>query len=265
MTSRLIGLMMIRDEQDMLAEALRNHVRFCDAIFVLDGTQGDTLRTSRDICLAFPQVVGHWQDDEAGHKLPLRDGARQFLLERARERFGLNHWYAILHGDEIWSEDPRLHCTPAQPDLHGIAVNLYHFFPHISQRDSWSFHAGDSIEALAQWYMLPPIPEHRLFWDSGSYDYVFDAHSRTIPSGMPWRQCNIILRQYNYRTPEQAHRRAVERKRQHWQENHYQHLLDGPAGFFVNTLAQHGMTWAHAVPVGGGRASNVSADPLPAW
>ena len=154
---------------------------------------------------------------------------------------------------------------PAQPDLHGIAVNLYHFFPHISQRDTWSFHAGDSIEALAQWYMLPPIPEHRLFWDSGSYDYVCDAHSRTIPSGMPWRQSNIVLKQYNYRTPEQAHRRAVERKRQYWQENQYQHLLDGPAGFFVNTLAQHGMRWAHAVPVGGGRASNVSADPLPAW
>ena len=194
MTSRLISLMMIRDEQDMLAEALRNHVRFCDAIFVLDGTQGDTLRTFRDICLAFPQVVGHWQDDEAGYKLPLRDGARQFLLERARERFGLNHWYAILHGDEIWSEDPRPHCTPAQPDLHGIAVNLYHFFPHISQRDTWSFHAGDSIEALAQWYMLPPIL--RSIGCFGTPALMITSATLTagrFPSGMPWRQSNIVL------------------------------------------------------------------------
>ena len=265
MTSDLIGLMMIRDEQDMLEEALRNHVRFCRALFILDGTQGDGQKTSQAICQTFPQVVGYWEDHETGYNLPLRDGARHFLLERARERFGLDQWYALLHGDEIWAEDPRPHLKRESPENDAILVDLYHFFPHVSERDTWAFSAGVSIEAQAQWYMLPPIPENRLFWDSGAFNYVVERHSRTIPEGMLRQEGHLVVKQYNYRTPEQAHQRAVSRKRELWQKNHYQHLLDGPAGFFVESLGQQELKWAGSVPVGGGQATNVQSNPLPMW
>jgi len=260
---RLIGLMMIRDEEDMLAEALRNHVRFCDAILVLDGTRGAAQKTSRDLCCAFDEVAGYWTDAETGYRLPVRDGARQFLVERARERFGVNNWYAILHGDEIWGEDPRPLLDPEDSSARGIAVDSYHFFPHVSQRDTWSFDPGVSIEALAQWYMLPSIDEHRLFRDTGSHDYVVETHLRTVPPDIPCSRRSIAVKQYNYRSPEQAHRRAVARKQEGWQTNHYQHLLDGPEAFFVATLGLPGLTWAGAVPPGGGRATNVQRNPLP--
>ena len=265
MTTDLIGLMMIRDEQDMLAEALRNHVRFCHAIFVLDGTQGDGQKTSQAICNAFPQVLGYWQDHETGYQRPLRDGARQFLLERSRERFGRNNWHAVLHGDEIWAEDPCPHLKRVCFNKDAILIRLYHFFPHVSKRNTWAFSAGVSIEALAQWYMMPPIPESRLFWDSGLHNYEVERHSWTIPPGIVRRKMKLVVKQYNYRTPEQAHRRAVERKAENWQHNHYQHLLDGSVNFFVESLAQEGMKWCEKVRPGGGRATNIQRNPLPTW
>ncbi len=263
--SGLIGLMIIRDEEDMLAEALRNHARFCQTIFVLDGTTGDGQRTSQAICESVPQVLEYWQDHETGYTVPLRDGARQFLLDRARERFGCAWWYAILHGDEIWGEDPRPYLERGTFNHNAVMVDLYHFFPHTSDRHTWRYAQGDSIEDVCTWYMLPPIPENRLFWDSGAHAYEVGRHSLTIPVGLESSPSHLVVKQYNYRTPEQAHRRAVHRRRAMWQSNHYEHLLEGPAGFFVESLGEGGLKWGWSVPTGGGQPTNIVCNPLPTW
>lgn len=254
---------MIRNEHDMLAEALRNHSCFCQTIFVLDGSRGDAQVATREICESFPKVAGYWHDDDTGYQQPLRDGARQFLLERAREIHGLNNWYALLHGDELWGEDPRPKLEiPDHP--YAVVIQLYHFFPHSSERDSWSFPANGSIEATSKWYMLPPGREHRLFFDTGEHNYEVSLHSRTIPSTLQRHiRLPISIKQYNYRTPEQAYDRAQERRDSGWQENHYQHLLNGPEGFFIDSLAQTGHKWLGGLPPGQGQATNIRANPLP--
>ena len=211
MIANLIGLMMIRNEHDVLAEALRNHSCFCRAIYVLDGSRGEAQIATREICERFPKVEGYWHDDETGYEQPLRDGARQLLLERAREAHGLNNWFALLHGDELWGEDPRPKLEiPDRPCA--VLTQLYHFFPHSSDRDSWSFPGNGAIEATARWYMMPPGKEHRLFFDTGEHNYEVTQHSRTIPPGIPETTLPIAIKHYSYRTPEQAYQRARERK-----------------------------------------------------
>lgn len=261
---RVIGMLMIRDEEDMLAESLANHIRFCGSIFVLDGTQGDGQRASKEFCMSCPQIAGYWTDNETGLPIPLRDGARQFLLERARSKFGAGNWYAILHGDEIWGQDPRPFLDKGPPGCDGIAVQFYHFFPHVSQRESWNFGPGISIESLATWYMTPPVKERRLFWDSGEFDFPMEGHSLTIPPNLQVWQSEVVVKQYNYRTPEQARKRAAQRREDNWQRCHYEHLLNG-GDFFVETLDLPGMRWASSVPPGEGKATNVMRNPLPVW
>lgn len=261
---RLIGLLLIRDEQDMLDEALRNHTLFCDMILVLDGTEGAGQVQSEAICRSFRQVREYWRDAETGYELPLRDGARQFLLDRARAMFGQPNWYVVLHGDELWGRDPRPLLAHEPKECAGISVDLYHFFPHVSERATWNFGAGStSIEALSRWYMMPPIVEQRLFADTGSSDYAVDQHSRTIPDGIGVRHENLAVKQYNYRTPMQAHQRALQRRDAQWQENHYQHLIPGPDNFFVETLARKEGRWAAMIPAGEGIATNIEENPLP--
>lgn len=263
-STNLIGLMMIRDEEDMLDEALTNHTRFTDAIFVLDGSLGSQQTRSEEICRSYAQMVGYWKDGDTGYRLPLRDGGRQFLLDRARERFGSDNWHIVLHGDEIWGQDPRPATVRDTSGRKGIAVRLYHFFPHVSEAQNWDFEGGkSSIEATSRWYMKPPIAEHRLFWDDGRRDYEVGRHSRVIPSGIQSWQSDLVVKQYNYRLPRQAHARAVQRRDANWQENHYQHLIADSDNFFVSTLASTDHRWAASVPTGDGEATNLTADPLP--
>lgn len=260
----MIGILMIRDEQDVLEEALQNHTKFCDVIFVLDGTDGENKRISEEICRSFSKVHGYWTDDDTGYAKPLRDGARQFLLERARGKFGANNWYVILHGDEIWGQDPRYFVDSKPSEMDGISVDLYHFFPHDSERNSWDFKEGiSSIETISKWYMSPPITEHRLFYDSGEKNFTISRHSRVIPDEVQLYHSGIVVKQYNYRSPQQAHKRAMQRRDSRWQYNHYQHLLDGPDSFFIETLVSDNYQWAAMVPIGDGEAKNVVNHPLP--
>lgn len=250
----MIGLLMIRDEADVLAEVLTNHSKFCSSILVLDGTVGPEQAKSEEIARSFPAVRGYWRDDQTGIEPPLRDGARWFLLEVARKMWGFGHWYAVLHGDEIWTVDPREKLATLPRGILGGVVSLYHFFPHISQRDSWSFEPGvDSIEQLCRYYMRPAIREERLFFDAGTFDYEPTRHSKVIPSGIESADLDIALKQFNYRSSTQATTRAQSRAGAGWQRNHYQHLLDETRdGFFVESLANPEFQWAASVPLGEG-------------
>jgi hypothetical protein len=260
----MIGLLMIKDETDMLAEALRNHTVFCDAIYVLDGTEGPLQAQSEAICRSFPQIKGYWCDTDTGIARPLKDGARGVLLQHARTEQGHGHWYAVLHGDEIWSQDPRNLVAECPEGVHACSINLYHFFPHVSERKTWNYVPNvTSIEACATHFMLPGILEHRLFYDTGAYDYDIGRHSRVVPMGLDVFHTDFAVKQYNYRTPHQAHTRAVMRRDDAWQQNHYRHLIDGTDHFFIETLANDTHKWAGLVPIGEGTVTNFAETPLP--
>lgn len=250
--------MLIRDEQDMLEEAFANHLKFCDAIFVLDGTIGPEGDVSRAICE--PKVAGYWRDEETGYDR-IVCGSRQFLLDKARQRMGLNNWYVVLHGDEIWGSDPRSLMIGKDPIAY--RVKFHHFFPHVSQKDCWEF-GEKSIEECSKWYMTPYTPEARIFFDAG-LNYDISRHFYTIPIGLDTKQTELIVKSYNYRSPEQAHRRAVGRKATGWQTNHYAHLLDSPNRFFIESLAEDGMKWNGWSEPGEGIVTNTDINPLPVW
>lgn len=256
--------MMIRDEEDILAEVLHNHSVFCSDILVLDGTTDPRAQSiSEKICRQSPLVRAYWRDTDTGYEIPLRDGARRFLLEQSRRLFGTNNWHAVLHGDELWGMDPRPILAQDRRPV-ALRTKLFHFFPHVTDRATWFFEPGKtSIEKLATWYMEPGIPEDRLFFDTGDKSYDEHRHSRTVPPGLDVLDSDLIIKQYNYRSPHQAHLRAVSRAANRWQHNHYQHLIAGEADFFVDTLAWKGATWAELVPPGEGEAVNISSHPLP--
>ena len=261
----MIGLMMIRDETDVLEETLRNHTKFCYSILVLDGTEGDQQKLSEDIARSFPQVAGYWRDQDTGLDRPLRDGARQFLLAISRVRWGFRNWHAVLHGDEIWTSDPRNHIVDMPAGAHGGVVALYHFFPHVSERSTWSFQPGiSSIESTSRHYMLPPVREERLFFDAGIYDYEVDRHSKVIPPGIRSVDLNIKVKQFNYRQPSQAVDRALSRASNEWQRNHYQHLVEGGnESFFRESLDDAVHRWAASVPIGSGSVRRIEAGDFP--
>ncbi len=230
---------MIRNENDMLMETLNNLTRIYNRIFVLDGTEPDEeFRVGKAIMDKFQEVKLILRDADTPGPFPIKDGARQYLLEKVRERYGVNNWIGVLHGDELYSRDPRPIIQKINPwQTPVVQVRLCHFFLHTNDQKNWEQLSSLPVEKRVTHYMWPGTPEDRLFFDKGSnYDPAW--HSLVVP--YEWGRGRILLddfiiKQYNYRLPEQALHRASQRITSQWQKNHYEHIKNENL-IFVDSL-----------------------------
>jgi hypothetical protein len=225
----LIGLMLIRNENDILAQVLREHLRFADHIFVLDGTTEAPDETRRICCeLGGERLSFHTEDElPAGYPRPIRDGCRQFLVERARERFGCAGWFVLLHADEIFVESPadivRLH--GATTDI--IEVKSLLYFIHREQAP-FVYRPQLPLDQQIYWYSGPGYPEVRLVRNREGCHYDPGQHFDLVPRGLSERiKTAFRVRHYPYRDAPQQERRAIDRTEvTGFSPSTYRHVLE---------------------------------------
>ena len=239
-SEKMIGIMMIRNENDILKETLNNLTRIYDRIFVLDGTEPDEeFYIGKAIMEEFEEVKLIIRDADTPGPFPIKDGARQYLLEKVREAHGFNNWIGVLHGDELYSKDPRAILQKINPWITPVVqIRLCHFFLHTDDEKNWEHLALLPVEKRVTHYMWPGTPEDRLFFDDGRFNYDPSRHSLVVP--YEWGHGRILLddfviKQYNYRTPEQTVGRASQRIISEWQKNHYEHIKNENL-IFVDSL-----------------------------
>lgn len=230
LADRLVGLMMIRNESDILEDVLRNCTVFSDRIYVLDGSDPEEHEKTREICGRFVEVKAIIRDADTQGPFPVRDGARHYLLQRARAEHGSGRWIAVLHGDEFHTRDPRPFLFRADPTVTPVVIlRLCHFFLHRRDEKDWDRLRRLPVEKRVTSYMWPGTPEDRFFYDDPRYDYNPAHHSLVVPYTRPeyarFEPPNLVAKQYNYRTPAQMTKRARERIDSGWQKNHYQHIV----------------------------------------
>ena len=78
-----IGLMITRDEEDVIEQVMESNKKYFDKIFVLDGSSDRT----EEIIRSYECVKYFLKDSEIIRLLPnhkFEDGARQFLLKKAQ-------------------------------------------------------------------------------------------------------------------------------------------------------------------------------------
>ena len=238
--NRLVGLLMIRNENDILEDVLRNAVVFCDRILVLDGSDPEEHARTKRICGRFPEVRSIIRDEETQGPFPLRDGARHYLLKQSRELYGSGRWIAVLHGDEFYTRDPRPFLALADPARTPVVrLKLCHFFLHQRDAKDWARLSRLPVEKRVTAYMWPGTPEDRFFYDDPRFSYDASRHSLVVPydvtSFARFEPENLVVKQYNYRDPAQMVKRARERIDSRWQSNHYQHIVQDSA-IFVESL-----------------------------
>ncbi len=225
----VLGIMLIRNENDILMEVLREHVRHCDHIFILDGATEDP-ETSRAICKSFP-AVSYFLESElpALYSRPIRDGARQFLLDQARRAYGENRgWFVLLHGDEIFVDSPQDIISSYDPFADCLAVDSLLYFLH---RDQKPF-VWDDNKPLAEqirWYAGPGWPEIRMFRNRTGVGYEPAQHSNLLPRGISSAfKTNFKLKHYPYRSPKSQAARATDRTQiTGFSPGTYRHVLQG--------------------------------------
>lgn len=197
-----IGLLLSYNEVDIVDEMMRANRGGLDAIFALDGSEDGTgERLAR-----YPEVELVLRDEDVTGGTRVRDFHRQALLDAARRRHGSGHWYTLMHGDEIFHDDPRAVAAAAERQgAHLVNWAVMQFFLHPSDA------APDEalpVQSRVRWYS-PFWVEVRQFRDRPGAHYRQGEHGRVFPRGVGWRPYTRmpIVKHYPFRTPGQALRR----------------------------------------------------------
>ncbi len=203
----VVGLLVSKNEADILPRALRSMGPYCDAIYALIGD---------DESAEFVKQYGSDHNvrlclrDSDVEAAPFKDYHRQALLMAAQSDYPPNGegngWFLILHGDEIWFDDPiacalmaeRLPQRSGEPGWDTVTCDMAQSYLSLT--------AGD-------WVDFPACKEQRMFRNVTGIGYPYGQNYKTTPegiSGKSFTDYRPVIRHFTYRNPDQAWRMAWE-------------------------------------------------------
>ena len=194
-----IGLLMTYNEEDIIEETLRHNVQFFDAIYALDGSTDKTA----DIIRSFDKVVYLIKDQDLYPKRKIRDGVRQFLLEKAQEERPCEGWFTLLHGDEMLVDNPnKIAIRADKQGAEKINWRPLNFFLHQSQKETYS----EDIPIIDQVQYYEPGCNLEIRQFKNKAGIFYNLHQRNlVPVNIGWKPFfdYPILRHYVVRSRKQ--------------------------------------------------------------
>jgi hypothetical protein len=204
------GVLVLRDEADMIAELLGHLLTWVDSLGVYD--TGSTDGTWEFVQAAAARdrrviVLGH-------ETVPYDNGLRAMAFERARSRYRNGDWVARLDADEFYHVPPPRFVEERLARGHGrLFAQMYDFLITHEEARAWDegreslADRARPIESRRRRYLVQEFPEPRLFryrrtmrWPATSY----------VPlCGGPVARARIPVRHYRWRDPVQAAARCA--------------------------------------------------------
>ncbi len=170
--------MMTCNEDDVIEEVMAHHRKQFDCLLVLDGSTDRT----EEIMRSFDCVKYFMKDQDIYPKRKIRDGARQFLLEKAQELFPVEGWFTLVHGDEIFVDDPTQIAIRAEKQgAEKVNWHALNFFLHTSQKEGVD--ANKPILESLTYYLVGGI-EIRQFKNKPNLYYPLHQHHNLLPKGI---------------------------------------------------------------------------------
>ncbi|MEN3337126.1 MAG: hypothetical protein V7647_802 [Acidobacteriota bacterium] len=216
---KFIGLLMVSHEDDILEAVVAAHEEIVDVFYVLDGTTPNDV--SRRICEASPKCGGYLTDAELPRP-PYTEkpvcGYRQSLYEAAVADHGWDNWFLILHGDEVWTCDPR---DIVEDGHDGYWFQLPFYFPRDGEEWDNATHPLDQL----RWRLGPGFPEFRMFKGGPNVRYSETQTYDTKPSGVVGDgRCVAPIKHYLYRSPDEQRARAARHVETGFDPDNYRHI-----------------------------------------
>ncbi len=185
-----MGLLITKDDDEVIEEWLGANCRFFDAIVCLDGSQSER---TRHAAKAHPTVLYvHERDVTIEYRTDhgLRSVAHQVILEH----FGGGGWVTLCHADEFFYHDPRKCCLHAEHEgCNGIYWYAVHFLPHLKDMALWPAIRHLPIQQRIRYYHWDvggsgePWLEFRSYHNNAAIRWEPHRHGSTQPQG-----CNVI-------------------------------------------------------------------------
>lgn len=227
-----IGLLMVNGENDILERTLAHNAEIVDWFYALDGTQPNEI--SKAILTSHPKCAGYLTDEELprppySHHTVC--GYRKAIHDQAVADHGPDHWFVVLHADELWTTAPE--DTIRGHD--GYIFDLPFFFPRAGEPWDHTKHPLDQLH----WNLRPGFPEFRLFKGAAHVRYSPYQRFNVRPEGIRkvGRSPHPILH-YPYRAPSVQRARAEQHQRTQFDPDNYQHITDRDAVYWTDEMIQ---------------------------
>lgn len=210
---RIYGIMLVRDEDDIIEEVLRHAATFCEHIWV--GDTGSTDATWEIVSA----LDGEYDNISAEFHQPLvfHQGIRSIIFDKYRHLFADGDWICKLDADEIYAVDPRRFIAD-HVRWHESAIYLQWYYFRLTDRDVEAWERGDetvadrarSVVDRRRYYQMSVWSELRMF-----------RYRRTMQWGpycaLPWNvgypaRARVPILHYPHRDPLQMAKRFALRR-----------------------------------------------------
>lgn len=210
---RIHGIMLVKDEADVVGEVVEAALGWIDAIYVFDnGSTDGTWELIHELASRDARVVPFKQDPR-----PFSQSIRGEVFRAFRRRADAGDWWCILDADEIYIDDPRafLGRVPARHGEVWSASYQYYFTDEDARR----------YEEDPRGFLRMPVRERIRYYQNNWSESRFFRHHRGLiwpedhgehvyrrPLGrLPVYPHRIRLKHYQYRSPEQIEARLRSR------------------------------------------------------
>lgn len=225
------GILVVRDEADIIENTLRHLDAWCDNVYVydtgsIDGTWGIVRELRSELSSLNPLEREPVQFD---------DTVRAYVFNRVRDQFENGDWVLRLDGDEFYEiPPPEFVQRYLKPHETAVYNQTYEF--GFTEKDLEAWHTdegkgGDAPERL-QYFRTLDWAEPRMFQYRSSMAWPEDT-SGPIHAGYVAR-CRIPVRHYPHRSPQQIQKRCALRSSltdymddvfDHWQEDRWREFV----------------------------------------
>ena len=209
-----IGLMMVRNEIDVIEKYMDHILQWINLILVLDDSDDGTY----EYLEKQPQVKYIVKQKTLYFDERPNDGMRQCLLSYAQRNYGYGGWFHLLHPDEFFWDNPIAIAEEAEAQgVEQVNSHSMYFFYHTSQKDIPIKELGWPV-----WYSPGTIEERQFKNKPGLIYHAMQDHKCT-PHGLNGSLLLFapIIRHYPLRSPEQALARARDRLATQFQEQYH--------------------------------------------
>jgi hypothetical protein len=242
-----LGLLITKDDDEIVGPWFRENGRWFDEIVCLDGSRSGHTRKA---AAAEPNVVYVHERDcgpitRTDHGL--RDVAHRILVSR----HGHEGWITLCHADEFFYHDPRKCCDLAEADgCDGIRWYALHFLPHPNDLPHREYLRLLPAHLRFRYYHWDhkgtglPWLEFRSFRNHPSIRWQPTAHGSPQPAGCgriaefhpAYRHFKVFSLDPSWYSPERGWTRFAH----HWQEvQNGQTGLNWPANSIEELFVDH--------------------------
>lgn len=249
---RIIGLMLTKNEDEILEDWLRLYYTWFDRIFTLDGS--DDCKSKK---ILEKYDLNYY--NQKNYNVKITDhGLRRILFEEIKTYIkntnndNKDYWIVLVHPDEFYQRNFSKSINRAYAENKNvIQVNNCHNFPHVSEIEQWK---KFNTYKVFNHFVYPGFRESRIFKFNQNQYYDEKTHSNVLPHNFNKSVLEYKMIVYHYKiinvNPDKYSINGNIKKsswsnlRKHYPENHGFHkledfFLEKPAGKYKNDKVIH--------------------------